>query len=379
MTTNEKLTGAARLRARRVERNAQTQTGPVSPDTRSVDPKPKRGNGVPNPADGDDHGHEADPKPKADNRLPHHEGCNCARCRSEKSIQAEGKAAGDEFVTTIEQFTKAVASVDTTERPKAKRERKTGSVRNPPSPKLPVAQGIPIFDPAKPGIIFDGKVKVLSTCRDCHELMQVVYPSEYVHPCCTPQPSVMESLTTGWLTCIEAGDEESAKLTEQEMAERDARPPNLPMAAIAYARWGWPVFPLQPGTKEPATKNGFLDATTKVSWVKKWWERNPQYNIGLRTGINFDVFDVDPDHGGIPSFMEVIHKTPDAHGVVVTASGGIHLYLKATGKGNRSGWLPGLDYRGKGGYVVAPPSTLGERHRSWSWLCVPSPEIKGGA
>lgn len=267
--------------------------------------------------------------------------------------------------------------------------RKRGSVKHPPNPKLPVASGIPIFDPAKPGVIFEGKIKVLSTCRDCHELMQVVYPTEYVHPCCTPQPSIMETLATGWLTCVEAGDDESAKLTEQEMAERNARPPNLPMAALAYAKWGWPVFPLQPGTKEPATKNGFKDATTKISWVTKWWERNPQYNIGLATGIDFDVFDVDPGkvdhcngcnetHGGVLSFMEVIQKTPDAHGVVVTASGGIHLYLKPTGKGNRSGWLPGLDYRGKGGYVVAPPSTLGERHRSWSWLCVPSPEIKGG-
>ena len=32
--------------------------------------------------------------------------------------------------------------------------------------------------------------------------------------------------------------------------------------ALAYARHGWPVFPCQPGGKEPATRHGFLDATT---------------------------------------------------------------------------------------------------------------------
>ena len=32
--------------------------------------------------------------------------------------------------------------------------------------------------------------------------------------------------------------------------------------ALAYARRGWPVFPCLPGQKIPATKHGYLDATT---------------------------------------------------------------------------------------------------------------------
>jgi hypothetical protein len=260
--------------------------------------------------------------------------------------------------------------------------RKPGSVKNPPNPNLPVAQGLLIQDPDKPGVIFDGKLTVYSTCRDCADKMQVVYPTEYVHPCCTPQPTVSESLAAGWLTCVEAGDDEAAALTQKEIDERDNRPPDLKAAALEYVSYGWPVFPLRPGTKEPATKNGLNDATTKVKWVEKWWDRNPQFNIGLVTGHAFDALDVDPDAGGVTSFSELLEQPwfqkRMAHAVVVTASGGLHLYFEATGKGNRAGFAPGLDYRGKGGYVVAPPSTLGERGRSWSWLCVPSPVLKGG-
>ena len=57
----------------------------------------------------------------------------------------------------------------------------------------------------------------------------------------------------------------------------------------------------------------------------------------------------------------------------------MHFYLLPTGKGNRVKFAyPGLDYRGKGGYVCAPPSTLGDRRRSWSWLTMPSPAIRLG-
>jgi Bifunctional DNA primase/polymerase, N-terminal len=247
------------------------------------------------------------------------------------------------------------------------------------TPERKTKGGIIIHDPSNPYPIFDGNVPVYSTCRDCGKTMIVVNADETVHPTCTPRPTKLESLATGWLSCVEAGDEESAKLTELELQKYEAKPPNLKAAALKYVSWGWPVFPLRANTKEPATKHGFLDATADPKRVKAWWTRHPDHNIGLPTGRHFDVFDVDPANGGVPSFLELLaaKRIPQTHGIVVTASGGIHMYLKPTGRGNRANFMPGLDYRGKGGYVVAPPSTLGERGRAWSWLTAPSPKIKG--
>jgi hypothetical protein len=50
-----------------------------------------------------------------------------------------------------------------------------------------------------------------------------------------------------------------------------------------------------------------------------------------------------------------------AAAIVATPSGGLHAYF--TGSGQRCGKLPGrhLDFRSQGGYIVAPPSQVGDR------------------
>jgi hypothetical protein len=102
--------------------------------------------------------------------------------------------------------------------------------------------------------------------------------------------------------------------------------------------------------------------------VRTWWQRRPDSNVAIRTGdeSGLVVVDVDPDHGGIASLRALV----DAHGRlpdgprVRTGSGGWHLYFRHPGDpirnsaGTRLG--VGVDVRGDGGYVIAPPS----RHRS---------------
>jgi hypothetical protein len=96
----------------------------------------------------------------------------------------------------------------------------------------------------------------------------------------------------GWCAqCVQ----ESLSYTEwrdvSRLPELNTEP--LDWAAILYARAKIPVFPLRPGTKVPATANGFKDATTDLRVVRSWWRDNPRYNIGLATGHKFDVLDVD--------------------------------------------------------------------------------------
>ena len=218
---------------------------------------------------------------------------------------------------------------------------------------------------------------VHSTCRHCGGLLHVTSPDDTVHPTCTPKPTKVERLSQDWLDAVAAGDDEVADGLQELIDEIDARPPRLLDAALLYASWGWRVFPLRTGEKRPATRNGFKDATVDPDRIRDWWTRNPTNNIGLPTGHSFDVIDVD-----VPVNLDALaalHAADnlEVHGHVATSSGGMHYYVKPTGRGNTTRSLPGVDYRGMGGYVVAPPSTLGSRGRSWSWVHRPSPIITG--
>jgi Bifunctional DNA primase/polymerase, N-terminal len=138
-------------------------------------------------------------------------------------------------------------------------------------------------------------------------------------------------------------------------------------AAIAYASHGWPVLPLIPGEKAPASAHGSKDATTDLAQIDAWWERNPDRNVGLATGApGPDVLDVD-NHGEAGNGFASVNRlkrsglVPPAAATVRTPSGGYHLYYLGTEQGN--GTLPKhhIDYRGKGGFVVAPASHVGGR------------------
>jgi Bifunctional DNA primase/polymerase, N-terminal len=137
-------------------------------------------------------------------------------------------------------------------------------------------------------------------------------------------------------------------------------------AAQAYARAGWPVFPLIPGEKVPLSRtHGFQDASTNPEQVADWWGRNPGRNVGIATGApGPDVLDVD-QHGeagnGFGAFQRLQRAglVTGASALVRTPSGGFHAYY--TGTDQRSGKLPAhhLDFRAQGGYIVAPPSRVG--------------------
>jgi hypothetical protein len=158
-------------------------------------------------------------------------------------------------------------------------------------------------------------------------------------------------------------------------------------AALSYAAKGWPVLPCHgidngrctchafdcssPG-KHPRVAGGLHSASTDAGQIERWWERSPGSNIGIRTGAasGLVVLDVDPAHGGSRSIKSLIDRYGDLAAVprVRTGSGGWHLFFAhpRVPIRNSAGRLgPGLDVRGDGGYVIAPPSVhaTGGRYR----------------
>ena len=134
--------------------------------------------------------------------------------------------------------------------------------------------------------------------------------------------------------------------------------------ALAFAECGWPLFPCQSGQKIPATRHGFLDATTDQEQITRWFTRHTGWNLAIATGApGPDVLDVN-QHGragnGFAAFNRLTRAglLDGASAYVRTPSGGLHAYF--TGTDQRNGHLPAhhIDFRSTGGYVLTPPSQV---------------------
>ena len=115
--------------------------------------------------------------------------------------------------------------------------------------------------------------------------------------------------------------------------------------------------------------HGVKDATCNRARILAWWTSHPQANIGLATGHTFDVLDIDGAQGeqAIRAFA-LEHGLLSSGPLVRTGGGGWHYYLAPTGLGNACpAGLAHVDWRGRGGYVVAPPSRHATGH-PYQWL-----------
>lgn len=146
--------------------------------------------------------------------------------------------------------------------------------------------------------------------------------------------------------------------------------------ALRYVEKGFAVFPLRQGGKEPLTKNGCKDASRDAGQAERWWDRWPEANIGIAAGspsgglVVIDV-DVDEDRGvyggeSLRLWEEEFSPLPPTL-TALTGRGGAHYYFRTDREvRNRTGALEGVDVRGEGGYVVAPPS-LHPNGRRYCW------------
>lgn len=156
-----------------------------------------------------------------------------------------------------------------------------------------------------------------------------------------------------------------AGLEALDVLARAGRGWRLPHAAMRLAEGGVPVFPCVPGGKTPITRHGHLDATTDRRQVRAWWRRSPWANIGIPTGAASGLVVVDVDMHGPANGMEAFVRAGNAGlvkgwGLLVdTPTGGQHAYFPAIPDIEQRSWQAGsagIDFRGDGGYIVAPPS-----------------------
>jgi hypothetical protein len=129
-------------------------------------------------------------------------------------------------------------------------------------------------------------------------------------------------------------------------------------AALELAKAGFPVFPVK--GKEPSVEGGFYAGTTDVSQVAAWiTEGREHHDVAFATGIPFGVVVVDADT------PEAFERMREGYGepTVRTKRGG-HWYFRhpRDGKVKCGQVSEGLDCKGDGGFVVAPPS----RGRVWT-------------
>lgn len=138
--------------------------------------------------------------------------------------------------------------------------------------------------------------------------------------------------------------------------------------AMSYVDRGWAVIPVWAGQAVPIEKDWPLRARRTRADVETTWAAHPTANIGIVTGAasGFWVLDIDVQHGGdvaLSGLVQAYGRLPETY-TVGTPHGGMHYYFvlpdfeptNRVGTGRAGGLPKGIDVRGRGGQVVAPPS-----------------------
>jgi hypothetical protein len=131
-------------------------------------------------------------------------------------------------------------------------------------------------------------------------------------------------------------------------------------AALSYLKRGFSVIPIQPREKKPLiTWEEFQTRRATEEEINTWWAKWPGANIGIVTGTISGLVVIDLDTREAKDKLKELVPSFDLTTVPRSRTGkGWQLFFKHPGVNvlNRAGVLPGLDVRGDGGYVVAPPS-----------------------
>jgi len=152
-------------------------------------------------------------------------------------------------------------------------------------------------------------------------------------------------------------------------------------AAVALAHQGFRIFPCN-ADKTPKGPWASIEPRSPFAISGVWKADDlPGLAIGKQGMIVIDCDRKPNGPDGVAAFDDLCRREgidrSDAF-VVTTPSGGLHFYYRTEiPYGNSSGSLPpGIDVRGKGGYVIAPGAVLPDgrsyRHDHGSWDAIPA-------
>lgn len=142
--------------------------------------------------------------------------------------------------------------------------------------------------------------------------------------------------------------------------------------ALRYREKGFSVFPVNPENKKPFFSwSEYQKRAATEGELRQMFSKFPAAMIALATGRISDVVavDIDTDEGqrAIEPFLPGNLETPTAK----TPRGGTHYYFRhSDGFPTKAGVFSGVDLRGDGGYIIAPPS-VNSKNKSYRWAISP--------
>ncbi|MGX0977204.1 putative DNA primase/helicase [Roseovarius sp. MBR-51] len=162
--------------------------------------------------------------------------------------------------------------------------------------------------------------------------------------------------------------------------------PDVCGAALEYAARGWHVFParIKDGSKRSfiagkANGGARWGATSAPETIRGYWQEFPAALLGITTGADsgFFVIDADTPEGHDKDGVGTLRGWVEDHGPLpdtieaTTPSGGWHVYFRWPDdleiRNSESKLASGIDVRGEGGMVLAPPTIKPGTGKAYRW------------
>lgn len=138
--------------------------------------------------------------------------------------------------------------------------------------------------------------------------------------------------------------------------------------ALYYLRRGFSVVPVRRGEKIPAVPwHQYQHRRATLAEIEDWFT-DPTMGVGIVTGAISNIIVLDFDGSlGAETEAQILPRI-GVGPVALTGGGGAHRIMAHPGRKvfTRTGVLPGMDVRGDGGFIVAPPSVHASG-RQYSW------------